>query len=145
MGFSVSGAAAIVFATAFIAFGMWFTASANSFERVTEAKADRTDSVLATTNSDVEISNATYNGSHLVVDVTNDGAEQLSVANADLLVDGAYRTDWRANATVAGDADTRLWMGAEQLTATVPLADRPGRLKVVAGTGVADTAEVTQT
>jgi len=147
MGFSVSGSAAIIFAALFIAFGMWYTASANSFERVSDAEGDRTDAVRATGSSSVEITSATYNNStnNLSVSVENTGAVQLTLESTDVLVDGQYQEGWQSNATVDGHADTRLWLGAEQLTVTLSAPSQPERVKVVAETGVSDTAGVSLT
>ena len=141
MGFSVSGSAAIIFASMFIAFGMWYTASANSFEQVTEAQNDRADTVLETSNSAVEINSTEYSSGNLTVEVNNTGATQLSVSETDLLVDGRYEGRWNES-VVAGDADTDLWLTGEQLTITVELPAQPDRVKVVTETGVSDTAEV---
>jgi flagellar protein FlaF len=146
MGFSVSGAAAIIFVGLFIAFGTWYTASANSFEQVTEAQQDRTDTVLETQNSHVEIASAEHNpngNGNLVVIVTNSGATQLSVADTDLLADGEYVTGWADDAIVDGpNPDSDLWLAGDQLNITVSRS-APERVKVVAATGVADTSEVT--
>jgi len=144
MGFSVSGSAAIIFAALFITFGMWYTASANSFERMNDAEADRTDAVRATSSSGVEVTDATYDATNdeLTVTVENTGATQLTLDATDLLVDGQYRDGWQDNATVEGNADTRLWMGSETLTVTVSLPSQPDRVKLVAETGVSDTAGV---
>ena len=141
MGFSVSGSAAIIFASMFIAFGMWYTASANSFEQVTEAQNDRADSVLEMSNSAVEINSTTYSSGNLTVEVNNTGAAQLSVSDTDLLVDGRYEGRWNES-VVADDADTDLWLAGEQLTITVELPEQPDRVKIVTETGVSDTAEV---
>jgi flagellar protein FlaF len=142
MGFSVSGAAAIIFAGMFIAFGMWYTASANSFEQVTEAQTDRADTVLETSNSAVEISATEYVSGNLTVAVNNTGASQLSVSDTDLLVDGRYEGRWNESVVAGDDPDTDLWLAGEQLTITVELPEQPDRVKVVAETGVSDTAEV---
>jgi flagellar protein FlaF len=145
MGFSVSGAAAIIFASMFIAFGMWYTAGTNSFERVTEAQDDRSDTVLETRNTDVEIVSTSYNTSgneNVTVRVNNTGAAQLSVSETDLLVDGSYETGWETNATVAGERGTDLWLAGEQFTINVTKPSRPDRVKVVTDTGVSDTAGV---
>lgn len=144
MGFSVSGSAAIIFAALFITFGMWYTASANSFERVSEAEADRTDAVRAAGSSGVDITAATYSATSgdLTVTVENTGAAQLTLESTDLLVDGQYRDGWQDTATVDGNGDTRLWLGSEQVTLTVSLPSQPDRVKVVAETGVSDTAGV---
>lgn len=145
MGFSVSGSAALIFVGLFIAFGMWHTASANSFERVAEAEADRTDATLAQQNTDVAITTAAYNGTddELTVEVRNDGATGLSLSTSDLLVDGEYVTGWRDGATVAGDGSTDLWLGGETVTITIDRTSQPDRVKVVTETGVSATSEVT--
>lgn len=141
MGFSVSGAAAIIFVSLFIGFGMWYSAGMNSFERVTDARNDRTDAVLETQNTDVEIVSAEYNRSGtdtLVVTVDNAGAAQLSVSETDLLVDGQYVDGWDES-SVEGNRETDLWLAGERLTINVTRAEAPGRVKVVADTAVADT------
>jgi flagellar protein FlaF len=145
MGFSVSGSAAIIFASLFIAFGMWYTASANSFERVTEAQQVRTDGVLETQNTGLEVAAADYNRSgegDLVVVANNTGTAQLSVSDTDLLVDGRYARNWTASA-VEGNSGTDLWLAGEQVTVTVAVETAPERVKVVTDTGVSDTLEVT--
>ena len=144
MGFSVSGAAAIIFAAMFLTFGMWFSASANSFERVTDAENAQSDAVLETQNTAISIANVTYNATseELTVAVNNTGAAQLSVASTDLLVDGQYQTGWTDAATVAG-TDTRLWLSGETLTVTVTTSEEPTRIKVTTENGVsATTTEV---
>jgi flagellar protein FlaF len=146
MGFSVSGAAAIIFASLFIAFGMWFTAAADGFERVSDAQDDRSDHVLGTTNTEVNITVATYDGvaEELQVEVDNVGAEQLSLEDTDLLIDGAYEVGWQTTASVAGNSDTDVWPPTKRLTVTVTgVTSQPDHVKLVTGTGVADTAEVT--
>ena len=78
------------------------------------------------------------------VRVNNTGSTALSVDETDALVDSDYRTDWRDNATVAGNATTDLWLPGEQLVFN--LTGDPGqRVKVVTEHGVADSAEVTST
>lgn len=146
MGFSVSGSAALVFVGLFLAFGMYHSATANSFERVSDAERDRSDALLDSRNTAVAISNASYDSSaeELTVEVDNTGSAQLRVSETDLLVDGEYRTGWESAATVAGDADTDLWLTGQQLSVTLSgISSQPGRVKVVTGTAVSATAEVT--
>jgi len=144
MGFSVSGAAAIIFASMFIAFGMWYTAADNSFSRVTDAQDAQSEGSLETSNTEIAIVSASYNSGTLTVDVNNTGTTQLSLNETDLLVDGQYETDWQAaNATVASDGGTDLWLPGEQLTITLDKASQPNRVKLVTESGVAATGEVT--
>jgi len=146
MGFSISGSAAIIFVGMFVAFGMWHTAASASFERVTDAQKASTDSVLETRNTALNVTNATYSAgaNELLVNVTNAGTSQLRLANVDLVVDGEYVADWQSGATVAGASGTGLWLAGERLSITLTgVATQPDRVKVVTGTGVAATAEVT--
>lgn len=141
MGFSVSGSAALVFAAALIAFGAWHTAAANSFERVQAAQDDRADAALETANAAVNVTNASSDGTTLTVTAENEGAAQFRLSRTDLVVDGRYVDGWQDGATVAGDADTDLWLPGETLE--VSLSRDADRVKLVANNGVADTAEVT--
>ncbi len=146
MGFSVSGSAAVVFVGLFLAFGMYHSATANSFERVSDAEEARSDDLLESRNTALNVTNASYDNSanELTVEVNNTGAAQLRVSHTDLLVDGQYQTGWADAATVAGDADTDLWLTGEQLSVTLTgISSQPDHVKVVTGTGVAVTAEVT--
>jgi flagellar protein FlaF len=140
MGFSVSGAAAIIFATMFITFGMWFTATSNSFESVSEAESTQSDTILETQNTAISVANVTYNNSsdQLTVLVNNTGAAQLSVESTDLLVDGQYQTGWEDTATVAGK-DTRLWLSGETLEITLTTPTEPTRVKIATENGVSVT------
>jgi flagellar protein FlaF len=145
MGFSVSGAAAIIFASMFVAFGMWYTAAANGFERVADAETEQTDGTLEQRNTHVEITTASYdNGTDtLTVAAVNRGASQLSLSGTDLLVDGRYVEGWQTPATVESNGVTDLWLAEETLTISLSRASQPDRVKVVTASGVADTAEVT--
>ena len=142
MGFSVSGASAIIFASLFVGFGMWYPAAANSFEQVADAEADRTDRLLDQQNTDLEIVSATHNGTHLTVDVENEGASQLRLSGTDLLVDGRYESGWTTGATVASDGGTDLWLSGETLAITVAASTKPDRVTVVTESGVSATAVV---
>jgi flagellar protein FlaF len=143
MGFSVSGAAAIIFVSLFIGFGMMHTAAANSYERVADAEAARTDRVLEQQNTAVEIVTATHNGTHLTVEAKNAGASQLRLPTSDLLVDGRYETGWATGATVAGYGDSDLWLSGETVSITVSASTQPDHVTVVTESGISATREVT--
>ena len=141
MGFSVSGSAAIIFAGMLIAFSMFHTAGADSFERVTEAQSDRSDAALDAKNTDIVIDSATDSGD-IVIDVRNTGSTTLSLNGTDVLVDNEYRTDWQADATVGGVDNSDLWLPGETATITVSGSGTPTRVKVVTEKGVSDSSEV---
>lgn len=142
MGFSVSAAAAIVFTGLFIAFGMWYGASYNSFERISEAQADRSERVLETKNVEIELVTAEYAGTTLTVDVNNTGAATVALNDTDVLVDNEYESGWRDGATVGSDGSTWLWEAGEQLTVGITRATQPARVRVTTAGGVADSAAV---
>lgn len=144
MGFSVSGSAAIIFVAAFIGFGMFYSATANSFERVNDAREDQRDRLLDQQNTDISLVSATWNSSgndNLVVTVDNTGSETLSVEATDLLVDNNYRTGY--GTIVDGNGSTDIWASQERLEITVTsLSSQPDRVKVVAENGIAETMVV---
>lgn len=139
MGFSVSGATAIILIGGLIAFSFAFGAMNNGYERVSEAQEERDDRELLRANSDVAITNATYDddNSSLEVNVTNAGSAELVVEEVSLLVDGEYRSN--VTTEIDGDGTTDVFLPGEILTMTVEQSVRPDRVKVVAGTGVAAT------
>ncbi|WP_345780673.1 fla cluster protein FlaF [Haloplanus pelagicus] len=139
LGFSVSGSAAIIFVGIFLAFSTAYTASANGFERVNDARSAVDDEALERQNTAITIINATYDADAgtLSVNVTNEGASELSVGAVDLLVDNTYRANFTAR-SVAGDSTTDLWLPGEQLHLEVSVSSQPTRVKVVSGPGVAD-------
>jgi flagellar protein FlaF len=136
LGFSVSGSAAIVFVGIFLAFSTAYTASANGFERVNDARSAVDEDALEQRNTAIAVSNATYDNGTLSVTVTNEGATELSVEAVDLLVDNAYRDNFTAR-TVDGNASTDLWFPGERLYLEVSVPSQPNRIKVVTGPGVA--------
>jgi flagellar protein FlaF len=147
MGFSVSGAAAIIFASMFVAFGVWFTASANSFDQVSDAQDQQTESLIESENTEITIVSATYNesGNELLrIDANNTGASQLSLSETDLLIDGEFVEGWQENwsVNVNSNATTDLWLSGEQLSITRDLTTAPDRVKIVTEYGVARTATV---
>ena len=143
MGFSVSGSAAIIFAAMFIGFGMFYTATSNGFEQVTDAQQDRTDRALTQENTAMTITSADWHSSNstLILTANNTGATALTVSEVDVLANNSYMTGYTTD--VDGDFDTDLWVPGETLTINVTTLDaNPNRVKLVTGPGVADSTEV---
>jgi flagellar protein FlaF len=140
LGFSVSGSAAIVFVGALLAFSTAYTASANGFERVTDARSAVDEQALERQNTAIAVANASYDTGNetLTVTVDNGGATELDVEAVDLLVDNEYRRNFTTR-SVAGNASTDLWLPGERLRLELIVRDRPTRVKVVSGPGVAAT------
>ncbi|ELZ91358.1 fla cluster protein flaF [Haloferax mucosum ATCC BAA-1512] len=144
MGFGVSGSTAIIFLGVLIATGTLYTATSNATENVLEARDANSERALERMNTDISITNATYDTgtSNLTVNVTNTGAETLSVDETTLLVDNAHVTVPDANSSVEGDTTTDLWYAGQNLSIVVGVSSEPPRVKVVTGTGVAATEVV---
>lgn len=137
MGFSVSGAAVLLFAGLLVAFGMWSTATANSVERVQESETARLDRMLERTHTTIEITATTWDGADtLTVTVSNRGERSWWLSEMDVVVDGAYRTAWSA-----GSPD--LFRPGDSRQVNIDLSAKPDRVKLVADAGIADAAEVT--
>ena len=149
MGFSVSGATVILFLGIFISFGVAYSAANNGFEQVNDALEDSTDDELTRQNTAISVGNAsveTVGGRrYLNVTVKNTGSTTLSVDDTDILIDGNYTnlTSEKMNALeVDGNDETDLWLPGETFHFNVSVDDRPSRVKVVTGPGVADSEVV---
>ena len=142
MGFSVSGSAALIFVAAFIGFGMFYSAAANSTELVNDAREDRSDRQLERTNTEIQITTVNYdtNANYLNVTVENTGATELSVSDVDVLADNSYQTGYRT--AVEGDTTTDLWLPRETLAINTTVEASPSGVKIVTGPGVAATEVV---
>jgi len=142
MGFSVSGSAALIFVAAFIGFGMFYSAAANSTEMVNDARDAQSDRQLERTNTAIEITTVNYNAAsnYLNVTVENTGTTELAVEDVDVLVDNSYQTGYRT--AVEGDTETDLWLPRETLAINTTVDTAPGGVKIVTGPGVAATEVV---
>lgn len=140
MGFSVSGATAVVLVGLLVSAATIYPTVDRSAERRHDAVTAKQERALAQQNTAIEVANATYNASNdtLVVTVENEGATTLSVDATDLLVDGVIEF---GDATVENESRD-VWASGEQLRYEVTTADSPTRVKVVTEYGVAATREV---
>jgi flagellar protein FlaF len=146
MGVSVTTSLAVILVGGFLAFGVFYSATANSFERVQEANEghnDRFDRVQETaiTVTAAEVIDTTP--CTVRVNVTNDGETGLALGDTDVLVDGVYQTDWQDDTRVDGDRTTGDWFPTERLSLNASVDGTPERVKVVTGSGVAATKPVT--
>jgi flagellar protein FlaF len=142
MGFSVSGSAALIFVAAFIGFGMFYSAAANTMENVNDARDDRADRSLERTNTAISLTDVRYNSSAQSLNLTleNTGSTELTVSDIDILADNTYLSGYRT--TVAGNTATDLWLPEEQLVVNATgVTTDPGRVTVVTGPGISATEE----
>lgn len=149
MGFSVSGATALLFIAFLISFGAFYTASTTAVDQVEDAQVDRTDRNIETLNTEIEIDSnrSSYNESgnnDLKIVANNTGASSLQVADLSLLVNGEYIDfDATNNATLSDPVGETLWIPQQTLTITITGEyDTPVSIKLVTGYGIAATEEV---
>jgi flagellar protein FlaF len=146
MGFSVSGAAAIIFASMFIAFGAWYTAVDNSFQQIDDAEDDQIEGSLEAANTAIELSSAVYNASEsdqqFEIRANNTGTTELSLNSTTLLLDSELEAGWQADAEVDSNGETDLWLPGEELVITLTLTEQPTRVKLATESGVAEGIEV---
>lgn len=146
MGFSVSGATAVVFLGLLVSASVLYPTIDRSQERRHEAVEAREERSLTRQNTDLVLHDATYNNTSdvLTVTVENIGAESLDTTAVDLLVDGVLAD---ATTSVGGDSGRTTWASGTNLTLTVdPVSGDgvPARVKVVSGPGIAVTGDVTE-
>jgi flagellar protein FlaF len=144
VGFSVSGSAAIVFIGLIVAAGIAIPSAVGSFESMASAQGDQTDRGVEALNTAIEIENASHNATDGELDVRlrNTGSTTLSVNKTSVLVDGTVPPAGDVTTDVEGDTGAELWLPGETLNVTVGNIADPGRVKVVTGNGIAETAEV---
>ncbi|WP_439028355.1 flagellin [Haloarchaeobius sp. DT45] len=140
MGLSTSGAMAILFVGVLLTVSTVFPVVETANERLTDAVDDRGERELERRNTDMNVTNVSYNASTdtLTVTVTNTGSRTLSVDETDLLVDGVYQTG--ATTSVGGDASRDLWMPGDSLEFELAgVTTAPDRVKLVTEYGLAET------
>jgi len=149
MGFSVSGATAIVFLGAVIAFGSAYPAIVDSTEAISQAQGQQSDRMLEQQNSEITVETAEYYAGNdtLTANVSNSGTTALGVDEVDVLVNGTYRDrPEEATVEVVGNSGSEVWLPGEilrvKVTPTSATAGDELRLKLVTGPGVADATEV---
>lgn len=140
MGFSVSGATAIILLAGVLAFGIAFTAATNGFDEVSAAQDDRSDRLLEQQNSDVNVTNVTFDSDaeQLTVTVENTGSIGLAVDETSLILDGQFQSAAINETSVEGDTETNVWLPGEELTYVVDRSTTADRIKVTSETGVSD-------
>lgn len=154
MGFSVSASTAIIFIAAFVSVGMLYTSAYNGYEQVNGASMAAHESALDQQNTAINITSVTHNATaspdYVNVTVKNTGSTTLSVEDTDVLLNGSYQTTYvsrtvstESGVVAAGGDGTDLWQPGERLTVSIARTiTEPIHVKIVTGTGVADTEVV---
>ncbi|QCS41365.1 flagellin [Natrinema versiforme] len=140
MGFSTSGATAIIVVGVLVAAGIAYPVFQTAHENRSTAIDDRDDRRLEMRNTAIQIDSQGYNQSgneEFIMHVNNTGSTTLSVAETDLLIDGDYQSRSTYETSVDGVADRELWQPGETLNVTV--STDPNRVKLVTEHGIAET------
>ena len=144
MGFSTSGATAILLIGVLVAVSVAYPTLQAAQDLRQDAIEDRDDRALETHNTAIDDAEATVDGGELTVTARNDGTTSLSAADTTLLVDGTIPDD--RDVEVDGEPDRELWLPEEALRLTVDESalpdDEPERVKLVTERGVAITEAV---
>ncbi|MDG5820900.1 flagellin [Natronococcus sp. A-GB7] len=143
MGFSTSGATAIILVGVLVAVSVAYPALQSAQDLRQNAIEDRDNRALEVQNAAVELEDVEHADGELTVTARNDGSTSLSAADTTLLVDGTIPDD--RDLEVDGEPDRELWLPEEELTITVDdsdLPDDPDRVKLVTERGVATTEAV---
>lgn len=139
MGFSVSGATAILFIGLLLAVGIAYPVIQSAHDQRATAIEDRDQRALDVRNTAISINQTVYDGDteSLDIEVINTGSTTLSVDRTDVLVDGVYQTEYTSAVNESGDRD--LWQPGEVLDITVTVSEEPHRVKIVTQHGISDT------
>jgi flagellar protein FlaF len=142
MGFSASGATAVIFIGLLVSAATLVPAVQDAREAQREGLTERDDRMLEQRNTDIEAVDAVYNATEdeLVVRLDNTGTTTLDSGETDLLVDGEYVDP---SAAVDGDAQRSLWSPGTRLVFTYDTTTEPQRVHVATRPGVQVATNVT--
>jgi flagellar protein FlaF len=141
MGFSVSGATALLLVAFFIAFGAFYSATTGAFDHVQEAQEERHDQYVDTKNTDLS-ADSFYDieSRTLAINATNERATLLNIDDMDILVDGEYIVGWQENSNIDGDDNATLLSPHQTLNVEIAQDVRPSEIQVVTEYGVMSTS-----
>jgi len=144
MGFSVSGATAVIFVGVLVSAAVLYPAVDRYTERRSETMTAHHENILTQQNTAIETTSTTYNTNtnRLEIAIQNAGSSTLAVSKTDLLIDGEYVGLATTNTTVANDSTTDIWAPGETLTITMTEPVPPNRIKIITGPGIAVTESV---
>lgn len=145
MGFSTSGAAAIVFLVALVSFGSLLAVGMNLVEDITDSHTQQINEVNDLHNEDIEITDLKRGEDEeegdLVVTVANTGAISMRLSDLSFVIDGDLA---HPEATkVDGNRETDILLPDDSVNATFdhPADEELIRVRVETVRGSADTEE----
>lgn len=147
-GLSTAASLLVIFVGLVFAVGSFYTVTANTAERLGEAREDQRTRGAAVATTAINVTSATWDSNDdLVVRITNTGDTTLAVPATDTVVDGTYVPMSAYERVEVDGQSSDLWRPGEQLViedrdTVTSFTTAPARVKVVTETGVAATAEV---
>ena len=138
MGFSTSGAVAVIFIGLLVAVGMVFPVLETAYDRQSTAISDRDDRTLDVRNTAIDANVSFSSPDDLTINVTNTGSTTLTINATDVLVDGIYQSKSTYSTAVDGDSSRSFVLPGEQLSISLT-SDEPDRVKVVTEYGISHT------
>lgn len=144
MGFSTSGAMAVIFVGLLVAVGIVYPVLETAHDRRSDAIDDRDQRALEIRNTAVNLSEVDATDDRIVVE--NTGTTTLSVNDTDLLVNGTYleRNEYETAVGEDDEGNERdLWQPGEDLVIEADVALEDGqRVKIVTENGISVATEV---
>lgn len=136
MGFSVAAATAILLTTFLFIFCLSYFEMSENFDRLKKGLDERNDRAKEKEDTAIEILNASYNSTTLIINVSNNGSSVLKVIYVDVLINGTVHTN-NITATSVNGILTGIWLPGEVLQIELNYTvSPPERLKVVTENGV---------
>lgn len=137
MGYSTSGTVVILFIGVLLSLSAVVPAVEATVDNVTDALDNQNDRLIDAQNTDINLTNVTYDTSTDVVTVTanNTGTTALSVSSTDVLVDGNIAVN--ATTSVEGNVQRELWAPGETLRVRVEnVTSTPDRVQLTTEHGI---------
>lgn len=136
MGLSVSASFAILAVAFFIGVAPLIEAVFYSSSTLMDGAQKVADQKMSWARTHIRLDNATYNGTLVLVNITNTGSTTLTVSGVAVLVNGTYVGHNLTNATVEGKS-TNIWSPNEKLRLELNItALTSERVLVLSGNGV---------
>lgn len=154
MGFSVSGAVALLAIGLIVTAGMVYGTAFDELGTFASIREENGDDLLRRQNTAINITNISLTEdvsqelATVTVDVENEGSVALSVNGTDILIDNEYIQQNSSDVLieVEGDSSRDTWEPGETLHIEVTKAkyftSNPDRIKIITETGVAEDAPV---
>jgi len=136
VGLSVSASFAILTIAFFFGVAALVDTAFYSMDALMDSAEDIADARMEWARTHIALDNATFNGSKVLVNLTNTGSTVLDVKGVSVLVNGTYVEHNITNATVGGIA-TDIWSPNEKLRLELNItASTSQRILVATGNGV---------